>query len=76
MNREQHPWRRVGAVLHCRLDIRVALRREVRHAPVHPAPVGAQTMPPEEVLRLFGQPDLPSADEEIPVALLPPVLNE
>lgn len=72
-------WRRIGAVLHCSIDIRVALRREARHAPDSVAvPVQGPThMTAEETLRLFGLPDLPAHEGvEIPQAPWPAVFSE
>lgn len=63
MRISNHPWRRVGAVLECRLDVRFALRRSVRTASDEaPAP---QRLTAEEALRLFGQPDLPAIAAEV-----------
>lgn len=69
MTSEPRSWRRLGAVLECRVDVRFALRRSVRSA-ADEAPQ-AQRMTAEEALRLFGQPDLPAVAEEVATALLP-----
>ena len=64
-----HPWRRVGAVLECRLDVRFALRRSVRAAAEEATQ--AQSMTADDAQRLFGQPDLPVEAVEVATALLP-----
>lgn len=72
-------WRTVGAVLRLRLDVRVALRRETRHAPDSVAvPIQGPThMTAEETLRLLGLPDLPAREGvEIPQAPWPAVFSE
>lgn len=46
-------WRRVGAVLRCRLDVRLAIGREVRRDDGH----DPQTLSADELLELFLQPD-------------------
>lgn len=63
MTSEPRSWRRLGAVLECRLDVRFALRRSVRSAADEAPPV--QRMPAEEALRLFGQPDLLAVASEM-----------
>ena len=65
MTINRHPWRRVGAVLECRLDVHFAPRRVVRAAPEE-----ARIMSAEEAVRLFAQPDLPADAVEVASALL------
>lgn len=57
-------WRRIGGVLRCRLDVRIAIEREIRQEP-EPRP----RMTAEKVLDLFSQPDLPAGAEEVAHAL-------
>lgn len=66
-------WRRVGAVLRCRLDVQLAVGREVRRQEPDQGP---QTLSPQEVIDLFGLPDLPTAVEEMAQALLPGSFQE
>lgn len=55
------PWRRIGAVLECRLDLHFALRR-THHPPAEETPA-LPRMAAEEVLGMLAIPEPEARDE-------------